>query len=85
MVTIGGLATECELETRAAGMNALAGTYAIACKSSVCILAMIVAKYSLRISTTLLILIQGEHVQHVTFAVDQQHPPAVDDTLQITG
>jgi hypothetical protein len=33
----------------------------------------------------LLILIEIEHIEHVTLAVDQQDPPAVDDSLQIVG
>ena len=33
----------------------------------------------------LLILIEIEHIQYVTLAVDQQHPPAVDDSFQIVG
>jgi len=33
----------------------------------------------------LLILIEIEHIQHVTLAVDQQDPPAVDDSFQIVG
>ena len=31
----------------------------------------------------LLVLIQGEHVDDVAFAVDQQDPPTVNDSLQI--
>jgi hypothetical protein len=31
----------------------------------------------------LLILIEIEHVQYVTLAVDQQYPPAIDDAFQI--
>ena len=33
----------------------------------------------------LLILIEIEHIEHVTLAVDQQDPPAVDDSFQIVG
>jgi hypothetical protein len=33
----------------------------------------------------LLILIEGEHVYNVAFAVDQQDSPTVDDALQIAG
>ena len=40
---------------------------------------------SLRLMSKLLILVEGKHVHHMTFAVDQQHPPAVDHPLQIAG